>query len=141
MAWELCERSGFDAAGIARRVRLFELDGDHNRRLGRLLQQQVILPSAPGIVGDFMRSLQRVEELGAIADIGPGLARLTMLFTRYLHGIGTNVESFAYFEQRLLIGDIHQRMGIPQPVYQTSYRTLEYELIRNIPGAIRKQDQ
>ena len=137
MAWELCERSGFDAAGIARRVKLFELDGEHNRRLGRVLQQDVILPSAPVIVSDFMRSLQRVEQFSAFAENEAGLEHLTGLFNRYLLGIGTNVESFAYFEQRLRIGDIHQRIGIPQHVYQSSYRTLEFELIRNIPLAIR----
>ncbi len=137
MAWELCERSGFDAAGIARRVKLFQLDGEHNRRLGNVLQQDVILPSAPFIVEDFMRSLQSVEQFSAVENNYASRERLTGLFSRYLLGFGTNVESFGYFEQRLRIGDMHQRMGIPQPVYQSSYRTLEYELIRNIPVAIR----
>ena len=76
MAWEMCERSGFDAAGIAKRVRLFELDGEHNRRLGRVLQQQVIEPKAPAIVERFMRSLQRIDQFAAFADNQPGLGRL-----------------------------------------------------------------
>ncbi len=140
MAWEMCERSGFDATGIANRVKLFELDGDENRRLGRVLQQQVITPSAPAIVEDFLRSLRKIEQFAAFADSSPGFGRLTGLLDRYLHGFGTNVESFAYFEQRLRIGHIHQRIGIPQPVYQNSYRQLEYELIRNIPPEIRSDE-
>jgi diguanylate cyclase (GGDEF)-like protein len=136
----MCERSGFDAAGIAKRVRLFELDGEANRRLGQLLRQHVVVPSGAKIVADFMRSLQRVEQFDAIVGNEPGVSRLTGLLRRYLDGFGTNLESFAYFEQRLRIGDMHQRIGIPQPVYQNSYRTLEYELIRNIPPAVR-QDQ
>ena len=118
MAWEMCERSGFDATGIAKRVRLFELDGEHNRRLGRVLQRQVIEPRAPAIVAEFMRSLRRIDQFAALADNQPGLGKLADLLERYLHGFGTNVDSFAYFEQRLRIGHIHQRIGIPQPVYQ-----------------------
>ncbi len=140
MAWEMCERSGFDAAGIAKRVKLFELDGEGNRRLGRVLQRQVIEPKAPVIVENFMRSLRRIEQFAAFADNQPSLGRLTGLLGRYLHGFGTNVDSFAYFEQRLRIGHIHQRIGIPQPVYQSSYRTLECELIRSIPPAVRSDE-
>ena len=137
MAWEMCERSGFDAAGIAKRVKLFELDGEQNRRLGRVLQQQVIVPSAQRIVEDFVKSLRRIEQFATFANDERGEWRLAGLLRRYLYGFGTNVESYAYFEQRLRIGHIHQRIGIPQPVYQSSYRKLEYELIRNIPPATR----
>lgn len=137
MAWEMCERSGFDATGIAKRVKLFELDGEQNRRLGRVLQQQVIVPSAQLIVEDFVRSLRRIEQFAAFVDDDASQWRLPGLLHRYLYGFGTNVASSAYFEQRLRIGDMHQRIGIPQPVYQSSYRKLEYELIRNIPPATR----
>lgn len=133
----MCERSGFDAAGIAKRVKLFELDGEQNRRLGRVLRQQVIVPSAQLIVEDFVKSLRRIEQFAAFADDDASQWRLPALLRRYLDGFGTNVESSAYFEQRLRIGHIHQRIGIPQPVYQSSYRKLEYELIRNIPPATR----
>lgn len=134
----MCERSGIDAAVIAERVRLFELDGDHNRRLGQLLQQRVILPGADTIVANFIRSLRRLEQFDALAANDAGLNRLAGLLRRYLLGLGVDIDSFDYFEQRLRIGHIHQRIGIPQPVYQSSFRTLEYELIRNIPPAERQ---
>lgn len=134
---EMCERSGFDAARINERVRLFELDGDANRRFGHFLHQHVIVPRAADIVENFMRSLRRLEQFAAVAANDAGRARLTGALQRYLLGFGTTVESFEYFEQRLRIGHIHHQIGIPQPVYQTSYRALQCELIRNIPPTVR----
>jgi diguanylate cyclase (GGDEF)-like protein len=134
----MCERSGFDAARISERVKLFELDGESNRRLGLFMHQQVIVPRTSEIVDHFMRSLRRLDEFTVVTANDAGLQRLTGLLQRYLLGLGTHVESFEYFEQRLLIGHIHHRMGIPQPVYQTSFRALQCELIRNIPSAVRE---
>lgn len=134
----MCERSGFDAAGISERVKLFELDGTANRRAGRFLHQQVIAPRAAEIVNDFVRSLRRLDQFAAVAANDTGLERLTGLLRRYILGLGINVESFDYFEQRLSIGHFHHHMGIPQPVYQTSFRALQCELIRSIPPAVRE---
>ena len=133
----MCERSGFDAAGISKRVRLFELDGETNRRAGVFLHQQVIAPRAAEIVTSFMQLLRRHDEFTAQAANDAGGERLAGLLRRYLLDFGSNVESFDYFEQRLLIGHIHHQMGIPQPVYQAAYRALQCELIRNIPSAVR----
>ncbi len=137
----MCERSGFDASGIKERVRLFELDGDDNRRLGRVLQRQVVVPRAADIVENFMHSLQRLDQFAAIPTNEVGVGRLTGLLQRYLYGFGINVATFEYFEQRLRIGHIHHQLGIPQPVYQSSYRALEYELIRNVPAVIQENPQ
>ena len=136
VAWEMCTRFGFDAGEITDRVRLVGLGGDDNQRLGDLLQQRVIGPGADSIVAGFMRSLQRVEHFEALAG-DTNLAQLSALLRRYLLAFGTEVESFEYFEQRLRIGYVHHRIGIPQPVYQSSYRALEFELIRRIPAEIR----
>ena len=135
----MCERSGFDAAGISKRVKLFELDGEANRRAGRFLHQQVIAPRAAEIVASFMQSLRRHEEFTTVAANEASVERIAGLLRRYLLEFGTNVESFDYFEQRLRIGHIHHQMGVPQPVYQTAYRTLQCELIRSISPAMRDE--
>ena len=137
----MCERSGFDAAGITRRVRLFELDGESNRRLGLYLHEQVVSPKGRTIVETFMQSLERIDQFDAAASDNANRERLSGLLQRYLHDFGTNVDTFDYFEQRLRIGHIHHRMGIPQPVYQSSYRTLQYELIHHIPPAVRSDQE
>ena len=132
----MCERSGFDATGIGERVELFELDGEANRRVGRVLHEQVIEPRAADIVDNFMQSLRRHDEFTAVAATDAGVERLAGQLRRYLLDFGTNVESFDYFEKRLRIGHIHHQMGVPQPVYQAAYRALQSELIRNIPPAL-----
>lgn len=132
----MCARLGFDAGEIADRVRLVELNGDDSQRLGRLLQEHVIGPGIGSIVENFMRSLRRVEQFNlAIGDNNS--ARLAAMLHQYLNTFGTNMESFEYFEQRLRIGYVHHRMGVQQPVYQCSYRALEFELLRHIPARIR----
>jgi diguanylate cyclase (GGDEF)-like protein len=136
VAWEMCARLGFDAGEITNRVRLVGLSGEDNQRLGQLLQQRVIGPGAESIVAGFIQALQRVEQFDALfgdADI----TRLQALFRKYLSAFGTDVESFDYFEQRLRVGYVHHRAGVPQPVYLSSYRALEFELIRSIPAEIR----
>jgi diguanylate cyclase (GGDEF)-like protein len=133
----MCQRSGFDAAAISKRVKLFELDGDANRRAGRFLHQQVIAPRAAEIVARFMQSLRRHDEFTAVAADDASVERIAGLLRRYLLDFGSNVESFDYFEQRLRIGHIHHQMGVPQPVYQTAYRTLQCELIHHISPAMR----
>jgi diguanylate cyclase (GGDEF)-like protein len=133
----MCERFGFDAAAIAARVRLVELGGADNRRLGELLQQQVIAPRADHIVACLIRALQRIEQFDALIRDHSELDKLAALQMRYLSGFGLGIDSFEYFEQRLRIGYVHHRIGVPQSVYQSSYRSLEYEIIRNIPDTLR----
>jgi diguanylate cyclase (GGDEF)-like protein len=138
VGWEMCARFGFDAGKINDRVKLVDLSGADNERLGRLLQAQVIGPCVESIVGDFMQSLQRIEQFNTTVE---DTSRLATLLQQYLNTFGTNVESFDYFEQRLRIGCAHHRMRVPQPVYQSAYRSLEFELIRNIPGEIRADQE
>ena len=133
----MCERFGFDANAIARRVHLVGLTGTENFGLGLELQQLVIVPNASIIIEDVLESLKNIDQFEQIVLEHSNTDRLIRFQKRYLFGLGVDFISPAYFEERLRIGYVHNKIGVPQSLYQTSFRTLEYLLIHNIPAAIR----
>ena len=133
----MCERFGFDANAIARRIHLVGLSGTNNLGMGLKLQRLVILPHGKAIIEGILESLKNTDQFEQIAvdDLDPD--RLRDFQNRYLSGLGVNFISPAYFEERLRIGYVHNKIGVPQALYQASIRTLEYLLIHNIPHSIR----
>lgn len=133
----MCERFGFDANAIARRVHLVGLTGTDNLGMGLKLQRLVIVPNGKVITEGILESLKNIDQFEQFAVDNLDADRLRDFQNRYVSGLGVNFISPAYFEERLRIGYVHNKIGVPQALYQASFRTLEYLLIHHIPQSIR----
>jgi two-component system cell cycle response regulator len=140
VSFELCESRGFDAASIAQRLNLVGLAEPECHAQGEALQELVIRPNADAIAVSFYNSVARIEEIGNFVSANSDAARLEDTQKRYLLGLGVGFDTFRYFEERLRIGAVHQRIGVPQSLYQCSFQALQNLLIRNIPQQLRLND-
>jgi len=140
MDYPLCERCGLDPNAIGDRLRLLELNQAGMDTQGRELQQNVIAPNLDDIVERFYGSLAGVEEFSRIVEEPSMVSRVRARQERYLLSLGVNFRARAYFEERLRIGAVHQRVGVPQSLYQCTYQWLQSLLIECIPRAIRDDD-
>lgn len=132
--WASC---GFDENTIAYRLRLIELDQEGMEASGRQLQDHIIGPNVDAIVDRFYGSLLRIDEFNRIVDRSSTDARLRENQKRYLLGLGIDFHTREYFEERLRVGAVHQRIGVPQSLYQSAFQGLQGLLIEYIPPAIR----
>jgi len=137
VTWEMCERFGFDTTAIAQRVHLVGLEGSDNLGMGLELQRRVIVPNGKDITEGILESLKNIDQFEQIAADNLDADRLRDFQYRYIFGLGVNFVSAAYFENRLRIGYVHNKVGVPQSLYQAAIRTLEYLLIHHIPQSIR----
>jgi diguanylate cyclase (GGDEF)-like protein len=138
--FELCESRGVDAASIAQRLNLVGLAEPECRAQGEALQNLVIRPNVDAIVDRFYDSLAGMDEFSNFISTNSDAARLKSTQKRYLLGLGVGFDTTRYFEERLRIGSVHQRIGVPQSLYQCSYQSLQYLLIQNIPRQLRSDD-
>lgn len=129
--------SGFDKAAIAERLRLLELDSPGALVDGKTLQRRVIRPNLESVVGRFCDSLVRVEEINSIVTKHSGLDRLRGIQEQYLLSLGVDFQRREYFEERQRIGSVHQKIGVPQSLYQCTYRQLQDLLIEHVPAEMR----
>ena len=135
--YELCESRDFDADAIARRLELLALASPESRAPGIALQNLVVRPNAALIVDSFYDSLVGIEEFNNIVNTHSDAEKLKDTQQRYLLSLGVEIDQPRYFEERLRIGCVHQRIGVPQSLYQCSFQTLQCLLIRHIPPQIR----
>ena len=138
--FELCESCGFNAASIAQRLNLVGLAGSECHAQGEALQELVIRPNADAIADSFYDSVARIEKIGNFVSANSDASGLKDTQKRYLLGLGIGFDTLRYFEERLRIGSVHQRIGVPQSLYQCSYQSLQYLLIQNIPQQLRSDD-
>ncbi|MDH3578792.1 MAG: diguanylate cyclase [Gammaproteobacteria bacterium] len=132
--WGSC---GFDENTIVDRLRLIELDQEGMEASGRQLHDHVVVPNIDAIVDRFYESLLQIDEFNRIVDGSSTAARLRQSQEHYLLGLGIDFHKRAYFEERLRIGAVHQRVGVPQSLYQSTFQGLQSLLIEYIPPAIR----
>ncbi|MDX2411944.1 MAG: diguanylate cyclase [Woeseiaceae bacterium] len=138
--FELCESRGFDAASIAQRLNLVGLAGSECHAQGEALQELVIRPNADALVDSFYDSVAGIEEFRQVVSTNSDAARLKDTQKRYLLDLGVGFDTFRYFEERLRIGIVHQKIGVPQSLYQCSYQSLQCLLIQHIPQQLRSDD-
>ncbi len=132
--WESC---GFDENTIADRLRLIELDQEEIEANGRQLHDHVVMPNVDAIVERFFRSLRRIDEFNRIVEGSSTAARLKESQKRYLLSLGIDFHKREYFEERLRIGAVHQRVGVTCSLYQSMFQGLQSLLIEYVPPAIR----
>ena len=138
-----CPRSTYremGAVAIAPRLALLGLDGDDARASGELLQQRVIRPGIDAIVDEFLRWLSGIDQFKRMVAEYSTADRMEATQRRYLLGLGVDFDSWTYFEDRMLVGKAHQRMGISQTLYQSAFRRLQELLIAAIPEDMKADD-
>lgn len=138
MTFELCESHGFDIDAIAERLRLVGLGGPESHELGYALQNLVVRPNINAIIDSFYTSLVENETFNSILSKHSNSKRLKDAQQRYLLRLGVGFDQHQYFEERLYIGSIHQRIGVPQSIYQCSFQWLQCLLIQHIPRQVRR---
>lgn len=133
----LCQRFSFDAAAIAERIRIVGLSGPENRDLAEELQEHVIRPNVDAIIDDFYGRLDGSSEFRRVVPDESRLNRLKLTQRNYLLALGDGFDTPEYFEHRLRVGAVHQRVGVSLSFYQCSYRMLQGLLIASIPRELR----
>jgi diguanylate cyclase (GGDEF)-like protein len=136
--FELCERRGFDAGEISRRLGLLGLVTPESLAQGMELQNSLVRPNIDAIVDSFSGSLSKLEEFDSIVGDESNIRRLKETQRRYLLSLAVNFDKRQYFEERLRIGSVHQRIGVRQSLYQCSMQGLQYLLIQHIPQQTRR---
>lgn len=130
-----CSRStylGMGEGAIAPRLALLGLDEDA-KASSDLLQERVIRPEIDGIVAEFLGWLSGIDQFRRMVAENSTTERMAATQKLYLLSLGVDFDTCKYFEDRMLIGEIHQRMGIPQSLYQCAIRRLQEVLIAAIP--------
>lgn len=129
---ELCEQFGFARThDRAARLALVEL-GDADHALARMFQQRVVVPHIDAIIDGFYRMLMRQPGFLAVVNTAAMLAHLHETQRTYVLSLGIDFASTAYFEERLRIGVVHARVGVPLSLYQCAMRALQQQLIDHI---------
>ena len=137
MAFEFCESIGLDAAEIAGRLEILDLADEGSLRDGRALQSQVIRPNVDAILERFYDSLIDIDAFNDIISQHSDPEQLRSTQKRYLFSMGIAFDQPRYFEERLRVGSVHQRIGVPQYLYQYSFQALQSLLILHIPERMR----
>jgi len=136
--FELCDKRGFDADEIDRRLSLLGLDAPESAVHGLELQNTVIKPNVDAIVDSFSDSLSRFDDFDKIVGDQSNITRLKETQRRYLLSLAVDFDKRQYFEERLRIGSVHQCIGVRQSLYQCSMHVLQYLLIQHIPQQVRR---
>ena len=138
MIFELCESRGFDTAAIARQLNLVCLAKPEYREQGLALQTLVVRPNAGAILDSFYDTLTANEDVDRIISEHSDPEKLKNTQLRYLQSLGVDFDSRQYFEERLRVGSVHQRIGVPQSFYQGYFGALQCLLIQYIPSQVQR---
>ena len=138
MIFELCESRGFDTAAIARQLSLVGLAKAEFHDQTKAFQTLVIKPNADAILDGFYDFLNANEDVKRIISEHSDPEKLKSTQLRYLQSFGVDFDSREYFEERLRVGSVHQRIGVPLSFYQGSFGALQCLLIRHIPSQVRR---
>lgn len=136
MTHTYCEQFGFDAERRKRRLALLGLGGAdlvHAETLNR----RVIAPNVDTIIEAFYERLLAQDEFVRILDRGFELDRLRRAQRGYLLGLGLKFDEAAYFEERLRVGLVHARVGVPLGLYASAYGMLQQLILDRVPPEIR----
>ncbi len=140
MHQNLTGKYGFDKAGRQRRLNLLGFS-DTDAELARQLHAEVLHPHCQAIVDGFYDFVTRDAEMLQFIDGPDMLARLKKTHCGYIESLGVDYASDAYFDNRLAVGVVHSRIGLPLSLYLAAYHLLEELIIEQFPDSIRQQLQ
>jgi len=128
----LCELYGFDLKQREQRLALMGLSDSHHADI-EILHQKIIQPYGKNIVDEFYNILltypsiknflQSYSQAGAI-DIESKLKQLKITQLHNLNSYGIGFDTQEYFEDRLRVGLVHAKIGLPISYYQMAFRIL-----------------
>jgi diguanylate cyclase (GGDEF)-like protein len=136
MTYKYCEQFGFDAERRKRRLALLGL-GEADVALAETLHRRVIDPHVGPIVEAFHVGLGIEDEYRRIVSRGVNLDRLKHLQGLYLLSLGVQFDQAAYFEERLRVGLVHARVGVPLGLYAGAFGMLHQRILDYVPPEIR----
>lgn len=103
---------------------------------GLQLQEQVIGPRLELIIAAFYDRLVEFEPFQEIMAQGYDVASLRSTQSKYLRSLGVNFHQQTYMEQRIRVGVVHDRVGLPLSAYLCAYRLLQQLLIDAVRAEI-----
>lgn len=109
---------------------------DHDT--AEMLHQAVIRSRLDELVEAFYEYLQQHREYLEYFNAGEQLTRMVYTQTEYLKKLGINFRSPDYFESRLQIGVVHNRIGLPPRLYECAYAKLKELIIERLPAAMEE---
>lgn len=115
------------------RMAFLSLSNDDFRLLAEL--RPLVEKRIPGIVEAFYKTLLRHSEPRRFFASEPTLARVKAGQRAYLLELFSGEPGEGYFEKRLLIGEVHERIGVPLKWYIGSMGNFFEQLL----GALRKE--
>lgn len=86
--------------------------------------REAMLPHLDAIVAAFYDYLGTIPELAGLLRDGERTARLRVTQRAYLETLGSGREALSYFESRLRIGRVHERVGLTPTHYLAAYSHL-----------------
>lgn len=119
-----------------RRLELLDL-GPRDHAIAQRLHAAVIRPRLELIIAAFYDRLLDNQRFQEIMARGFDIATLRHAQSQYLLSLGIEFDSADYFDRRIRVGLVHDRVGVPLSLYQCAFRLLQQLLIDNIRAAIR----
>lgn len=117
-----CERHGITSEEIQRRLALFSLGPDMDAAIEQA--RDAIRPHLDDIVTAFYKYLGSVPELALLLEDGERTAHLRETQRAYIETLGNARHTLGYFEARLRIGCVHERVGLAPSNYLGAYSQL-----------------
>ena len=139
MTYNYCEQFGFDAERRKHRLALLGL-GEADVAPAETLRVRVIVPNVESIVEAFYDKLLAQDEFNRILDRRFEIERLKSTQRLYLLSLGVGFDGPAYFEERLRVGLVHARVGVPLGLYASAYGMLQQLILAHVPLEIRAAD-
>jgi len=107
------------------------IDAD-DERFVEALHRHVIRPYHRSIMKEFYEFLLGQPEMRPFLEDSETLARLEHAQTDYLLDFGRDCDTTRYFDDRLRIGLVHLRIGLPLHLYLAAYRHLQSLLLSRL---------
>jgi len=136
----LCQQFGFDHKKRAERLLLMGLS-DADKPISTRLINEILKPNYIQILTSFYDFIMSFASMRRFIKNKTVLEQLKTSQAAYLLSLGQNIESADYFEERLLIGIAHERIGMPLHIYVASYRKLLQLLIQQISSHLRHEPE
>lgn len=137
MDYPTCQKCNFTQNRIDEMFELLEL-GERDHDIAEMLQTKVITPYLEKIIEAFYAYLQSHREYKEYFSADEQLSRMSQSQENYLRTLGVNFQSPDYFENRLMIGVIHNQINLPPRLYECAYAKLRDLIVDNIPDELDK---
>lgn len=135
---KLCKTYAMDKQRRSSLLNLLELKtADH--KIAKIVHEAILDPNADKIVNYFYEYLLQFKEYSSLLD--PDLIpALKQTQTAYVRSFGVDFDGSDYFEHRLRVGLVHNKVGLTLGLYQCAYRELQQLMLNEIPENFHQDD-